>query len=586
MVTAELTKASGLLQRLRALEAVVPGSDRAQLREALAGAACDLDAACGPEAVDAALGLCRSLYAQARSGEALPLARAALEAAHAIGQPLLLRRAATACGILSADAMDLVGAIEYHVLALRTATAAGDEVEAGRAWNSMGLAMGISGHYELAGRCYRRSIELVEGHEGPVHGRYAALSNLAIALHRLGEPKEGLAFAEAALAEETDLFRAQDPWAALLLRRNLVSLLAACGRAADAQPAMAECAELAERARNPRARIAAATTRATYELAMGQTDVALTRLEEALARARELPAALRDTLAIVVRAEEAAGNVQRALARLGELSDHIYRYAVERAREHVELAAIAPAPGTRLERDGEQARARLAARTRPPAAPDAWPALNRLAVSAGMRMDHGGRHGKRVGALVKAIALASGCEPLQALEMGLAAELHDIGMHSVPDGILGKRAGLNAAERAIVRRHVEAGAEMLRDDGDARVFTAREVARYHHARWDGEGYPEGVGGRRIPLAARACAVADAYDAMVCGLSGRLPRSMDDALAELHAESGGQFDPQLVDCFDNLIRTQTEDLGMDLATSPGMDGFHSLVSALQEDRGFV
>jgi putative two-component system response regulator len=170
--------------------------------------------------------------------------------------------------------------------------------------------------------------------------------------------------------------------------------------------------------------------------------------------------------------------------------------------------------------------------------------------------------------------------------MGLAAELHDIGMTSVPEGILRKRGALNDSERAIVRRHADAGAEILRDDRHPRIFIAREIAKYHHAHWDGAGHPERVGGKLIPLAARVCAVADAYDAMVCGIGWRPVKTMDQALEELRAQAGRQFDPELVDCFDAMIRTESEELGMDLASNSGMESFQELVDALQEDRGFV
>jgi putative two-component system response regulator len=203
-----------------------------------------------------------------------------------------------------------------------------------------------------------------------------------------------------------------------------------------------------------------------------------------------------------------------------------------------------------------------------------------------LRRDPTGWHGKRVGALVKALAVAMGVDPLPAMEMGLAAELHDVGLLSVPEAILRKDDGLNEAERAIVRRHVDAGSEMLRDDRHPRILLAREIAKYHHARWDGEGYPERVAGKRIPFAARACAVADAYDAMVCGLGAGPPRSMNEALEELGREAGRQFDPEMVSCFDQLIRTETEDLGMDLESNSGLEGFQSLIAALSEDRGFV
>jgi hypothetical protein len=104
---------------------------------------------------------------------------------------------------------------------------------------------------------------------------------------------------------------------------------------------VAEAAALADRIRTPRALIAAATARAVHELATGGTDVGLTRLEKALSHARQVPGALRDTLACTIAAEEAAGHSERALLRLNELSEHVYRSAIDKARGNVELAAVA-----------------------------------------------------------------------------------------------------------------------------------------------------------------------------------------------------------------------------------------------------
>ncbi|MGE5616877.1 MAG: HD domain-containing phosphohydrolase, partial [Bacillota bacterium] len=485
MLTAE--SRSSLVEALQALEPRMSQLTRPALREALAPIEARLieplpeDVA--RESVEAAVKLCRGLYIRSRSGEALPLARAALRQAGMTHEHVLMRRAATVCGALSADSADVVGAIEHHVFVLRLATAAGDRFGMGLAWNNIGLAMGISGNYELAARCYRRCIDLAEGVPNAAYNRYVALFNLADSHFQLGSYSEGLGHALTAWREQTSAFRDQDLLNALFLQRNLVRLLVVMGRVSEAEPHVAECSALAERMQTARALIAAATTRATYELAVGHTDVALTRLEQALGRARELPAALRDTLACVIRAEEAAGNIERALMRLGELSEHVYRFAIQRAREHVELSGLSANLRMTLEHDEEQARARLTAKVPPPAAPEAWSALDRLAVSAVLRMDPSGWHGKRVGALVKALAMQSGVDPLHALEMGLAAELHDIGMMSVPEAILRKRGALNEAERAIIRRHTEAGAEILRDDRHARVFMAREIVTYHHARW-------------------------------------------------------------------------------------------------------
>ncbi len=115
---------------------------------------------------------------------------------------------------------------------------------------------------------------------------------------------------------------------------------------------------------------------------------------------------------------------------------------------------------------------------------------------------------------------------------------------------------------------------------------AREIAKYHHARWDGAGYPARVGGKFIPLHARMCAVADAYDEMVCGLGAHCVMTMNEALEALRRESGGQFDPDLVDRFEAVIRDETADRGIDPSTTAGLESFQELVNSLQEDRGFL
>ena len=538
-----------------------------------------------PALVDAALAACRELYGMARSREALPLAQAALAQSTLADDRVQARRSAMVCGLLAADSEDLVGAIEYHIQALRMATAEGSATEAARAWHNIGVTIANSGSYDMAARCYRRAIALLEPISEPLQIRYAASANLADCLFQLGELDEGLRFGEKALLEVTPELRDQDLHGAILLRRNMVRLLLAASRTAEAEFHVREAVALAERTSSPRSRIAADVTRASHELATGNADVALTRLEQALARAREVSATLRDVLACAVRAEDAAGNPARALLRLEELSNHIYGQAIERVRGHIALAAVREGPAPPLAGLDGQAKASLESRLGAPAAPENWKTLQRLAVSAALRMDPTGWHGMRVGALVKVLARALGMRPMQALELGLAAELHDIGMMSVPEGILSKRGRLNAAEHAIVARHTDAGDEMLRDDQHPRVLMAREIARYHHARWDGGGHPR-VAGEAIPAGARMCAVADAYDIMVCGLGARPARTMAEALEELRREAGRQFDPDLVECFDGMIRSESEDLGVDLSASAGMEDFQELVLSLQEDRGFV
>ena len=530
------------------------------------------------------LDACKALHGQGRSADAVPLALAALENAERRQDEARKRDFLMICGVLCADTGDVVAAIGYHLRALRQAAGEEDRLNMSRCWNNLGIALGIAGNFALAARCYERSIALGEPMPRPNYTLYTGYVNLSDACYQLRRHDDAIRHGERALREMTPRFMEGDPYGALLFRRNLVRAYLAVERLQDAADHMAEAMKIAERWPTPRVRIAADVVRASYELATGRADMALTRLDGTLSRAREIPATLRDTLACVVRAEESAGNAARALMRLEELSQHVYDLAVGRAHEHLERAGLrevaTPAP------QEEQDRARLESQLGPREAPEAWKTLQNLAMGAVMRIDDTAWHGKRVGALTKALALAHGVAPLPALQMGLAAELHDIGMLSVPEAILAKRGALNDAEHALVRRHVDAGGEMLRDDSHPMVFMAREIARYHHAHWDGSGYPDRVSGTFIPLAARICCIADAYDSMVCGVGHTAGRDMGEALAELKRESGRQFDPGLVSCFDALIRSESEDLGVDLETGPGIADFQELVNALREDRGFV
>jgi putative two-component system response regulator len=535
--------------------------------------------------IEASLATGRNLYSLGRSDEALPLARAVLSQARRIGDAPLVWRSLTACGILAADAFDIVGGLEFHLQALRVAKDGRDPVELGRTWNNIGLAMALAGSPGMAVRAYARSFEAVDPIAGPVFIRYSGYSNCANSLFHLGRHDEGLAMALRALAQLTPEFAEQDPHSVILLRRNLVNLFVAAGRPEEAAGHVAEVTDLAQQSGSPRAFIAASTARAVYELSTGRHDIAFTRFEQALAKARETPPALRDTLVCVIRAEEIAGSPERALARLQELSEHVHGLAIERALRHVELAGLEEGQAA-SESTHQQTRARLASQVERPEAPSGWEALRRLSVSAALRFDPTGWHGVRVRALTQALALDCGEPPLRALEIGLAAELHDIGMLSVPEEILGKRTPRSPAEDAAYWRHTSAGADMLRDDQHPRVQLAREVAGYHHAHWDGSGHPSKIAGRHIPLAARMCAVVDAYDERVCGLGARKAMGMGDALKSLSRAAGTDLDPDLVRHFDSVVRKETSSYGIDPNASPGLDDFQELIVLLQEDRGFL
>lgn len=533
------------------------------------------------EAIDAALATCRALYGLGRSAEAIDLARAALSQARRTKGATRTYRALAACGILCADSFDSVSAIEFHAQALKLADQEKDPIEIAQAWNNIGLALGLAGSHTMSARAYARAIEAVERVEGPVYARFAACANRANKLFQIGAADEGLELALRAVDELTPEFAARERHAVILLHRTLIQLLVASGRTAEAAERVEQLISLASLAQDPRAFIAVATARATYELAVGREDVGLTRLENALGKARAYPACLGDALVCLIRAEELAGSPDRALARLNELSEHVYKSAIDGARRNSALASLASGP---LDGPEQHLRARLVSRLGRPQAPSTWENLRRMAVSAALRADPSGWHGVRVGALTQSLAVACGEQPLRALEIGLAAELHDIGLLSVPEEVMEPKS----AERgeAAYLRHTNAGAELLREDRHSRLLLAGEISAYHHAWWDGSGYPGNVGGRFIPSAARMCAVADAYDELVSGFRGTGGVPMGKALQELRSMAGTRFDPELVERFEGVVRDASLNRGIDPDGDTGMEEFQELVLALQEDRGYL
>lgn len=134
-------------------------------------------------------------------------------------------------------------------------------------------------------------------------------------------------------------------------------------------------------------------------------------------------------------------------------------------------------------------------------------------------------------------------------QISLAALLHDVGKIATPDSILLKPGVLTMEERAIMELHPERGARMFAGIPD--MHNIEEAIRYHHENFDGTGYPEGLSGEQIPMAARIIRVADAYDAMTSPRRFRKAREHETAIELLRAGAGKVFDPQVVNSFCEL-----------------------------------
>jgi putative two-component system response regulator len=134
-----------------------------------------------------------------------------------------------------------------------------------------------------------------------------------------------------------------------------------------------------------------------------------------------------------------------------------------------------------------------------------------------------------------------------------SSPLHDIGKVGIPDAILLKPGPLGPAEEAVMRRHPEIGGDTLRGvierfEGHSFLRMGMEIAYSHHERWDGSGYPHGLRGSRIPLAARIVALADAYDTITSRRPYKVAFDHEEAVRRIARDRGTHFDPVLVDVF--------------------------------------
>lgn len=174
--------------------------------------------------------------------------------------------------------------------------------------------------------------------------------------------------------------------------------------------------------------------------------------------------------------------------------------------------------------------------------------LLRLAMAAEFKDDDTGAHIIRIGFLAEALALRLGCRPEFSSLLRKAAPMHDIGKVGIPDSILKKRGPLTQEERSCMNTHTDIGAKLL---GQSRIPVfqmASEIAAFHHERFDGKGYPNGISGNNIPLSAQITSIVDIYDALTMDRVYRPAFSLENALNLIKAEHGKALSPLIVDTF--------------------------------------
>nr|CRH05253.1 Putative response regulator receiver modulated metal dependent phosphohydrolase [Candidatus Magnetococcus massalia] len=177
-------------------------------------------------------------------------------------------------------------------------------------------------------------------------------------------------------------------------------------------------------------------------------------------------------------------------------------------------------------------------------------AMHMLAIAAEFKDTDTGCHIHRIANLVTRVAEELGISRGEAVRMGQASKLHDIGKIGVPDDILRKPEKLTKEEYEVIKAHPGIGATIL---GGQRWFEmAHDVALFHHEKWNGSGYPQGLAGEAIPIAARIVAVADVFDALTNKRPYKRAWTLEEAMTAIFDGKGSHFDPQVVEVMRQLF----------------------------------
>ena len=491
----------------------------------------------------------------------------AVKCARSLGDHAALRKALTFHGILLADTGNIATAVECYAEGLELAEALGDLRAETPVWVNLGTALSYAGQLNDAVACFERVVALCDSDREVGSFRPLALANMAAICLYLQEHAKGLRSIKSAIECAGEPQNTTDRLNRVLAESCYARILLEV----DSLDRAKERAELAKKyareSRSERAELLAALAEGLCEVHAGLADVGISRLSQALDRARVLKSSLRDALLAMVKAQEVAGKPDVALVYLRELMMHTKKTQQENALRHHRLhlqnleRQQQSSEDSVMERHEQSLRGKLAEQVaHKELMKSRIEMLERLAVTAELRDDSTGEHSYRVGRLASLLGQEFGCDDETCFMLDLAARLHDIGKIGIPDGILLKPDRLSEAEREIMKTHTTVGAELLAQSDMPHMQMAEDIARFHHEWWDGSGYPNGIGGAAIPIAARITALADVFDALTHRRPYKEPWPVARALEEIAYLKGHQFDPELVDLFLALIRRLQREVG--------------------------
>jgi len=498
-----------------------------------------------------------------RRDDAIALAIKALTWAKRSGDPQLVACAFRFLGFFHAEAGYLADGIHYvlHGLAALGPTAQSSEAVA--LLCTLGTVLAWSGQSRRALSAHHRALALATTTNVSRCSLGTTYVNMSSCYLTLGEYRNGLAAASKALSLQEDAIREGNVLELELRNYFAARLLMETGQLVEAGRCLAAGRSLAA-ARPAQNTPYSESIKLAEGLLMvyeGRTEAGLATIDEAVDEYihRAPFTGVLDGLLVAARAHELAGRPDGARVRIAKAIEHTL--ALRRRKSSASFnqgLEIFDADDDTLELLLERGQ-RL---VETDSAKETKRKLLNMAVLAELPEYPCARHAYRVGKLSYVLARHIGLSEGPAQTTSLAGCLHDIGKIGVPRDLLAKALPLSKVESEAVRTHTCNGEEILRGCEGEEYCAAAAVARSHHERWDGSGYPDGLAREAIPLAARIVAVAESFDAMTHDRPWRKALPTAVALERMRLEAGRQFDPALVDAFITCIEAlqqQQEDL---------------------------
>ena len=178
--------------------------------------------------------------------------------------------------------------------------------------------------------------------------------------------------------------------------------------------------------------------------------------------------------------------------------------------------------------------------------------IERLGAAGEYRDEETGMHVMRMSHSSQKLALAAGLDAATAETILYATPMHDIGKIGISDTILLKPSRLDPDERKIMETHAAIGGKIIGEHKAEVLAMARNVALFHHEKWDGSGYPHGIKGEAIPIEARIAAICDVFDALTSARPYKEAWPLDKAVGLIKEQAGKHFDPRLVEMFLGIV----------------------------------